>query len=288
MEVIGDKGTIGVADGAGIKGGMMMETAKGTSVDAMVNSLPTEPGLRPEAITKLQDAVIKVAKGLAELHRAFADGDPQTLEQKTSETNYTLQKLEGIRARIGENHFARIRAALELQIAAYKAAKVPATAYHGDANTGNFIVGPDGKLRLLDVGSMQWSVDSAGKPKGTGAADVARFLESLQSKRPGALTPEEIAQFTKRFNDTYFHEMQGKVTPADLEAATAMYRAQLEIFIVKTARPSAKDIVDTTYVGALSRLDHVLGIPTGDFVLPLTPPSKTTADDDKKRSPNGN
>jgi hypothetical protein len=288
MEVVGDKGEIGIADGDGnTKGGMMMETAKGTSVDAMVKSLPTEPALRPEAIAKLREAVVKVAKGLAEMHQAFADGDPQTMEQKTSESDYTLRKLEGIRAQIGEAHYARIRAALEVQVAAYKAAKVPATAYHGDANTGNFIVGPDGKLRMIDVGSMQWSLDGAGKPKGTGAADVARFLESLESKRPGSLTPEEVAQLTKLFNDTYFHEMHGKVTPADLDAATAMYRAQLEISIVKSARPDAKDIVDTTYVGALGRLDHILGIPPGEFVVPLTPPSKTTGDD-KKQAPDGN
>lgn len=288
MEVVGEKGTISVADGAGgTKGGLMMETADGTSIDGMIKSLPTEPALRPEAIAKVRDAVVKVAKGLAEMHRAFADGEPQTLAQKQNEAQYTLEKLDAIRAQIGEAHHMRLKAALEAQIAAYKGAKVPATASHGDANTGNFVIGSDGKLKVIDVSDMQWSIDGSGKVKGTGAADVARFLESLQSKRPGALTPEEVQAMTDLFNKTYFGEMKGRVTEADLAAATAMYRAQLELSIIKNARPTAVAAVDQTYVGALGRLDAVLGIPAGEYVVPLTPPAKTSADDDKNTRPGG-
>ncbi|HWU88901.1 MAG TPA: DUF4157 domain-containing protein [Kofleriaceae bacterium] len=283
MEVVGEKGAVGVADGqGGTKGGMMMETADGTSVDGMIKSLPTEPSLRPEAIAKVREAVVKVARGLAEMHKAFADGEPQTLAQKQSEARYTLGKLDAIRAQIGEAHYARLEAALQAQISAYEAAKVPATASHGDANTGNFIVGSDGKLKVIDVSDMQWSIDGSGKVKGTGAADVARFLESLQSKRPGALTPAEVRELTELFNKTYFGEMKGRITEADLAAATTMYRAQLELSIIKNARPDAAAAVDQTYVGALGRLDAVLGIPEGEFVVPLTPPSKTSADDKKQ------
>lgn len=286
IEVVGEKGTVGVADGkGGTRGGLMMETADGTSVDGLIKSLPTEPALRADAITKVREAVVKVARGLAEIHRAFADGDLQTQAQKLNEASYTLGKLEAIRVRIGEAHYARIRAALEAQISAYLAARVPATAAHGDANTGNFIIGSDGKLKVIDVGDMQWSIDGSGKVKGTGAADVARFLESLQSKRPGALAPAEVRALTELFNRTYFGEMKGKITETDLAAATVLYRAQLELSIITKAHPDAVAAVDQTYAGALGRLDTVLGLPEGELAAPLTPPSKTSADHDRKPLP---
>jgi hypothetical protein len=287
MSVVGEKGTLGVADGAGnTKGGMMMETAQGQSVDGMIDTMPTEPLLRQSQLAKLREAVIKVAKGLGELHSSFQGKDPLSNSQKSAETDYMLKGLDGIKAKVGDAHYAKLREALQAKIDKYMAAKVPATANLGDANTGNFIIGPDGKVKVIDVGTMKWSVDGKGQGQGTGAADVARFLESLQSKRPGALTPEEVAQLTTAFNQAYFAEMHGKVSPADLDAATTIYRAQLEMSIIRASSPDAKDVTDRTYTGALGRLDTLLGIPPDAYPVPLTPPAKTsTDDDDKKKNP---
>jgi len=179
-------------------------------------------------------------------------------------------------------HYKRAKALLDAAAAKYIASDVPATGYHGDANVGNFIIGKDGKLTTIDIGNMQYSFKD-GKPVGTGAADIARFLESLQSKRPGALTPEEVKNLTNHFNETYFSKNKS-ATPADLEAATMLYRAELEMAVIDAASPERASVEDTTFVGALGRLDALLGIPHGEF-QPIIPPATTTPDQKKPGLP---
>ena len=135
---------------------------------------------------------------------------------KLSDANYFLSKnfrdgsnVATVQSILGNDDFARVKAKLEGSLLdAFLAAKVPATAYHGDANTGNFILdgyGPNPKnskeskfkkLGVIDVGSMQWSM-SGGKGIKTGAADTARFLGSLETLLPGALRPTRSRKFAE-------------------------------------------------------------------------------------------
>lgn len=283
MSVVGEKGSVGVVDGSGKpKSALLMSTAEGTSVDGMIKNLPTESAQRASAMQKLRAAVKQVARGLAEMHSKMADGTKQATEQKRKDAEYITNKLDGIKDKLGDAHYRRIKALLDAAVAKYIASDVPATGYHGDANVGNFIIGNDGKLSTIDIGNMQYSFKD-GKPVGTGAADIARFLESLESKRPGALTPEEVKELTTLFNETYFAQNKS-ASPADLEAATLLYRAELEMAVIKSASPDATSAADTTAVGAIGRLDALFGIPQGEF-QPVIPPGTTSADQKKKGLP---
>ena len=281
MEVVGDRGIIQVTGGGAAKTGLMMTTAEGTSVDGMIKNLPIEGGARAKAIERLEQACIKVARGLAEMHQAFADGNPQTEQQKLTDARYILGKLDGVEAKLGKAHYERVKGIIEQKVIPdYLKANVPATNYHGDANVGNFVVSNGGKLQMIDVGNMKYSVGKDGAPVGTGAADVGRFLESLESKHPGALSAAESKALTDAFNKEYFKHMKGKITPADLEAATLLYRVELELAVIKQSSLDANDISDTTSVGAAGRMDALLGIGPAEYA-PVIPPGGTKADDKK-------
>lgn len=115
---MGEKGTTGVVDGSGKnKTGLLMETAEGMSVDAMIKNLPTEPMQRGAAMDKLRAAVKQVAKGLAELHLKMADGSMQSDAQKIADRPepQPIVQLEDLAAALRVRHpvgDVRVRAML--------------------------------------------------------------------------------------------------------------------------------------------------------------------------------
>ena len=122
---------------------------------------------------------------------------------------------------------------------------MPATAYHGDANAGNLIVDDYNTQRgykdlsVIDAGSMAWSIDkNTGKGIKTGAADVARFLGSLETLHPGKLTPADVQQLREEFMETYRTEYQRKARH-DLDLtqygkASSWYRIEMEVAVLKS------------------------------------------------------
>jgi hypothetical protein len=280
LQVVDAKGTAAGADG---KTGVLMDTAKGSTITSMIDQLPVDPAARAEAVAKLEAAVKAVAKGLAELHSSFTDG-MQSDAQKRSDSVYISNKLDAIRQKLGDAHYQRIKDLLFKISQDYIKSNVPATAYHGDANTGNFLVDSSGKVTTIDVEKMRWSFDqNTGKAAGTGAADVGRFLESLQAKPQ--LQAAELKALTDAFKEAYFAQMKGKVAPADLEAATLLYQIEFEIAVITNASPDAAKVSDTSTIGAIARLDALLGI-TGEFKPDVVPPPKPSPDDDKKKKSN--
>jgi hypothetical protein len=139
---------------------------------------------------------------------------------------------------------------------------VPATAYHGDANAGNFFVhdynqvsGSYKDLGLIDVGSMVWSVDKQTR-KGikTGAADVARLLGSLETLLPGKLTSAELYvlrdSFIRQYSREYRREARHELDLVNYEKAAKWYRIELEVTVLKSD------------VRAKARLMEMLGLET--------------------------
>lgn len=261
MKAVGERGRMATDPKAKTGEALLMDVAKGTSIRELIEQMPHEPELRVKALTQLEFAMKRAAEGLAEMHAKFGSrsqsGAPTLMsrEAKLDDANYMLNenfrggsRVERVKAVLGTD-FERVKAMLEGPVLqGFLDADVPATAYHGDANAGNFIVHEYKKdvgfkdLGVIDVGSMQWSVRGA-KGMKTGAADVARLLESLETVQPGALTDFEVMQLRREFNGAYrahFRGFAGYVLDAAAYAhAEKWYRVEFEISVLKSD-PTAK------------------------------------------------
>jgi hypothetical protein len=242
MTPVRERGTISVKGQHG--SAILMDSAPGTSVKQMIEALPASGPERDIQFAELKVAVGKVATGLAEMHAHFEGGGLMTKENKLEDANWFLDKAfrEGhlvakVRAALGETDFRRVKARVEGPILnAFLAAKVPATAYHGDANAGNFVMNTDKTkpVDVIDVGAMSFSVNDAGRGTKTGAADVARFLGSLETLQPGALAPDELGTLRTAFLKTYFKTSSNtrRIDRDAYAAAEVWYRIELQAVVV--------------------------------------------------------
>jgi aminoglycoside phosphotransferase len=262
MKAVGERGRMSVDAKAKMGDVLLMDVAPGMSIKELVEHLPTDPVQRVKAIEQLGFAMKRTAEGLAEMHATFGSksksGAPtlMTKEAKLSDANYFLDNnFRGgrdsakVKAALGDE-FERVKAALEGPVLqGFLDARVAATAYHGDANAGNFIVHEyDPKkgfkdLGVIDVGSMKWSVEGRKGTK-TGAADVARLLESLETVQQGKLTSGEIALLRDAFMKTYLANYRADAG-YDLDTtnhalAEKWYRLEFEVAVLKSD-PSAKN-----------------------------------------------
>jgi hypothetical protein len=235
---------------------VMMDTAKGKSVAKMVETMPEAGVFRDQAMAELEDAVVNVARGLAEMHNATGNGDLMNIANKTSDAQYILGKVDNAQPLLGDD-WVPIHQALEGEvIPAFYEAPLPASAYHGDANIGNFVVSTEGTgaaakttVGVIDVGSMKWSVTAAGDGNKTGAADVARFLGSFETMFPGKLTGAEMARLRTAFERAYFADVPA--AQADFEAAIKLYGVELEIAALNKGAPPAE---------VIGRIKTILGL----------------------------
>ena len=249
----------------------MSASAAGTAWNAMMigfavtpptmpmAGLPDDPAARRDALKKLTAAVTRTAEGMAELHKAFASGEPMTREAKQKEIDRVMHDLDNATSTLGAARVARIRAALGLAREAFLAAELPATAAHGEADAGNFLVhGWDEKdktfrdLGMIDVESMRETLvggKGAWQQRGTGtaAADIGRFLESLEAMAPGKLTDGERTDLHDAFVDQYFKATPSRAQP--VERALDWFRIGAELVAVKNGDASAA-----------SRIDRLLGL----------------------------
>ncbi len=257
LKPVRERGVVGVDDGKG-SGALLMDAAKGKSVAQMIETLPNDPAERQKSFARLEIAVQQVAEGLAEMHARFETHQGGTVammtkEAKLSDANYMLDRsfragadVAAVRAALGERDFDSVKEKLEgPMLQAFLDAKVPATNYHGDANAGNFILSgtdEDGRfaeVAVIDLDKMRYSIEEGTQAATrTGAADVARFLGSLETLQPGALSPVEVTVLRKAFSRQY--SAQYLVTAGhDLDTsqyakAESWYRAELEVGRLKS------------------------------------------------------
>ncbi|MEJ7599062.1 MAG: hypothetical protein WKG01_14230 [Kofleriaceae bacterium] len=256
MTVVRGRGRIAVDPASGFHGGVLMDKAHGTTIRDLIESVPKTN--RDAAIEQLRHAMVRAARGLAEMHESFGTktmGKPvlMTVEAKRNDANYFLNKsfrsgdqVTRVKAALGAD-FERVKAKLEGPLLAeLEAADVPATAYHGDANAGNLLVDKyDHRLgykdlAMIDVGSMKWSVEN-GRGTKTGAADVARFLGSLETFAPGNLTTTEVRALRKAFLKSYFvnYAAHQRVDRVAYARAERWFRIEMEVAVLKSD-PTAK------------------------------------------------
>jgi Ser/Thr protein kinase RdoA (MazF antagonist) len=186
---------------------------------------------------------------MAEMHEKFASGGEVAAAQKQSEVDYILGKLERQRSAFQAEEFARIESTLRNKIVpGYVQSSLPATAYHGDANIGNFMV--DGSnVRVIDVGSMKHSLDGNNRGKSTGAADVGRFMQSLEASAGGHMTGAEIKDVQDHFLAAYV--AASKVPRGELGDAMTLFRAELEIAAIQFAKSAKEKQAAVVRLGAL-------------------------------------
>lgn len=230
FQVVGDKGSVNVDAGGTAKSGLMMEVAPGKTVKQLVDGLPESGPLRDAAVHDLAVAAAQVGKAMGEFHKSFETGHEMARAAKESEASNLIRKMIQIEPLVDPAVYEALRAQVIDRIAAFYNASIPETAYHGDANIGNFAVGPGGKVTTFDVGTMKWSIDASGKPVASGAADVARFAVSLASDNPGRLTPTELDAVRTAFGKAYFAATG--TTRDGLLPAVRFYQIDMELGIM--------------------------------------------------------
>jgi hypothetical protein len=268
MKVVEGRGTVKLDPQTGYSGAILMDVAQGTTVKDMVASLPEDRSQRGHSMEILTNAVKKVAEGLAEMHVKFGNNSSQkpammTEAAKKNDAEYFFNKAlrpggrdyDKVHAALGDD-FEHVRSVAEGKFYEdFLSAEVPATVYSGDANAGNFALsGTDNStLTMFDVDKMQYSVPQGAlngdvaniKGNKTGAADVARFLNSLETLAPGKLRPDELQRLEVAFKNTYFEKYrvgsdQHRVSRSEYQKAERWYELEMELAIIGSD-PGAKD-----------------------------------------------
>lgn len=202
--------------------GILMEHIEGKSLSSLVNE-------RKQDTKNMQDLTLgiqRVGEALREFHDAFATGRFMTTAAKLSEIDHTLKILENKRTQLGASYNILKTRFEETLAPAFLNATLRETAYHGDANSDNFIVTKE-SLAILDVATMRWSLkDDDGFM--TGAPDIARFLESLKINSSPKLTNVEFNRLKKQLHEVYgqgnFPERK-----ADFQNAVDFYTFQFQL-----------------------------------------------------------
>ena len=210
-----------VGDGSASKAGVLFERAEGKSPHELVKQiggLDKAAEARKPLITQLERAVVAVAKQLATMHgkattektgRVNAPTELKVASQMATDVKKVHEKglyeghLDAASEHLEDAEVEALRTAfdklLEDNVVKQKLRK---SMTHGDANAGNFIVDGD-QASVIDVNTAAQSLGPTGNPKKTGAADTGRFLESLRTSYPGALTDEELTRLDKMFHGAY-------------------------------------------------------------------------------------
>jgi hypothetical protein len=249
MKPVRERGDVSVDPQSGYQAAVLMDTAKGTTVSKQVETLSDDPTTRRKQIRDLETSVELVAQGLAEMHAECEDKSASAaskLAGKLSDAKYMLKKNfpnEDVKTALGAD-YQRVEAAMRGRaLEEFLSAQVPATAYLGDANAGNFAV-TDKTVEVFDVGTMAYSFDNETKKYNKpGAADVARFLGSLETLNAGKLRPEEVATLRSTFQKRYFAVLATRrkraVDRNEYQKAERWYRMELEFVVLRTD-PRAK------------------------------------------------
>lgn len=221
----GNRGMARIETGAGkpSKAGVLFDHAGSDSVHAMVvkiGKVALDAPERPALIEALEKAVKAVAVQLATLHgkteasKVARAGVPTELakdQQMATDVKRVHEKglyqahLEVARANgrfkdevEGDAVDAAFNTLAEDNLVKQKLRK---SMTHGDANSGNFVVDRD-NVSIIDVNTGVQSIGPKGFMK-TGASDTGRFLETLRTSSPGALTEPELSRLDQVFHDAY-------------------------------------------------------------------------------------
>lgn len=237
------------------KAGMLMEMAEGKSVDQMVGEHTPAADPRP-----LQAAVEATAALLWQLHNPVEKTMLMAPDRKRFDVEFVLKKLEAmdpskkdainaVPSQPGPTNMEKLQGYIKELGKAYLEARLRASVTHSDANAGNFIFRPEDAvdaapmlLSVIDVATMEQSIDRNKQGMKTGAADVGRFLQSLLTGNPGKIEPALFAELQESFWRGYRPDpavAAPPVVPADFAMSVLFHRFFLEIVVLSLAKPDA-------------------------------------------------
>lgn len=202
-----ERGRVGV-DGSDLEGAILTTGARGTTVEEMIENLPTN-GDREARFKALKGTVQKVGTGMADLHNKLASHRLMSTAAKNDDITALLDTYFGAgattaltRTALGDD-FDRIRASIAGPLKdAFLAAEVPSTAAHGQADASHFAVA-DGDVHLVDSHLLARSMDDRGRGTGSSAADVQQFIASLERFNGHGLSSDEIEALTTEFSKAF-------------------------------------------------------------------------------------
>lgn len=275
-------------------GAAMMTPAKGDFIKKSLDDAGAATGpARTEAIAKLSRDNSAVAKALAEFHVKSASGKKVTTQYKDQEISKLRDRWEAIKntRKIPDRDVVAIAPKLEALYTVFHAADLDASYAHGDAHVGNFSLGKDGKVSVIDTETLFRSVGSEGKGVAPGATDVGRFKESLRTFGTEAnLTAAEISklqtEFVSRYNEHYT-ALAGKSPSSGEDAATRLYQANLETIalnsLLKTLPPrtgprAVEDAAMSKVAETIDALKATLGLPSRFSAGPADTSSVTNSE----------
>lgn len=191
--------------------GYLMEPAPGRdfySVLEDVSSL-TDASQRKSKLDAAAGDFAKLGEALAEMHKAksSAKADPKLHEFEVSRA---LEQLEAVRSEIPEALYADMKKMISETGARFKGTDLMGSVTHGDAHPGNFFIDKDGRITVIDMGDIAWSLDGKGQGAKSPALDAGRFVDFMrQSNKNGKidLSPSEIAAIESAFMDSYKKSM---------------------------------------------------------------------------------
>jgi hypothetical protein len=243
MKPVGERGSISLRAGQ-FQEGVLMDAAPGRTIKQMIASVSSDPAQREHHIKELKVAYRHAARGLAEFHYKFGSaGDADLMH----DVNYGYDKhfstgADATRAAFGDTYdLVKTRAAaLKARLAGVK---LPATAYLGDTNAGNFAIDSDSNVGFFDVNSMAYSRNkTTGRFDKSGAADFARILGSLETMYPGRLSDAEVKGVCDAFFDEYKRhggDHARIVDDAAFKLVVRWYRLELELMLAVLGDTSA-------------------------------------------------
>ena len=205
------------------KSGVLLDFAEGESPHTLVKQiggLPVDSDRRPPLIQTLTRGVIAVAKELAKLHGKTGDQGQQGRikgPKKLRREDVMNASVKTVHEKgLYEIHLQRAVAQNKVNeqerqniVTAFDALvtdklvqqKLRKSMTHGDANAANFLVDGD-DATVIDVNTASQSLGPSGELK-TGASDTGRFLETLRTSAPGALSDPELATLETEFHKAY-------------------------------------------------------------------------------------
>ena len=273
LKTLSPVGMASLGKTAGGKQGVgLMDAAQGAFVAKTLEDAGSAAGsARASALSKLENDVKQVAKGLGELAEATKSGSASDAVKKNDIfwLDDRWKKMKALQGSSGDPVLPvadrrAIDGKLDSLYKEFQQADIPASIAHGDAHGGNFSVQGSGKVQTIDTETLYRSVGTDGKGKAPLGTDAGRFYEWLYTAgREAGLKASEIAKVQEAFLSAYKASSPTARVPG-FDVAMKLYQVNLDTIALRGEMMdrSGKAIpsFDPNNSATLARLKKILGL----------------------------
>ena len=208
--------------GGVVQEGLWMRHVESTPVSSLVNARVKNEASKED----LARGVAMVGVALREVHDVFYTGQWMSKASKASEIEHTRGLLAQKKKLLGSQYGQTKKRYEEELVPNFLEARIRETAYHGDANSDNFLI-TENELMIIDVATMRWSLNGD-QGTMTGAPDIARFLESLKLNSNPKLSSSEYLSLKNTFLKSYEQDKSPE-QKEDFQKAIDFYTFQFQL-----------------------------------------------------------